>query len=197
MSEPTITNNTFGGKRHEYKKKAVIGRCSADIFLPLACVFGCYVVFHGNSSAGGGFQGGVLIASAILLVYLGYGSQAVGTMFGKQHILHSTETMIEIVYVVIALLGIFSGLTFSMNFILPGTSFETTMLMNDAVGYHVMAGIASLLIIMLDALKDADNEYANSCFIDSIHAREARRQMQIDASIKEAHEEHAQASKEG
>ena len=51
------------------KKKNIIVRCAADLFLPLACVFGCYVVFHGNTSPGGGFQGGVLIASAILLVF--------------------------------------------------------------------------------------------------------------------------------
>ena len=43
------------------KKKNVIVRCAADLFLPLACVFGCYVVFHGNTSPGGGFQGGVLL----------------------------------------------------------------------------------------------------------------------------------------
>ena len=60
-----------------YKKTHAISRCASDLFLPLACVFGCYVVLHGSTSPGGGFQGGVLVASAILLVYLGYGGWGV------------------------------------------------------------------------------------------------------------------------
>jgi multicomponent Na+:H+ antiporter subunit B len=49
-----------------FKKKPVIVRSAADFFLPLACVYGAYVVLHGHLSPGGGFQGGVLIASATL-----------------------------------------------------------------------------------------------------------------------------------
>ncbi|MEE3395061.1 MAG: MnhB domain-containing protein [Candidatus Onthomonas sp.] len=141
------------------KKKNIIVRCAADLFLPLACVFGCYVVFHGNTSPGGGFQGGVLIASAILLVFLGHGGSKVKGSFSER-LLHSSETIAEIMYVVIALIGIFTGLNFAVNFVFAGHQFETSTLMNDAVGYHVMAGIACLLILMLSTL-DPDEDAAN------------------------------------
>ena len=36
-------------------------------------LFGIYVVLHGTVTPGGGFQGGVIVASALLLVYLGEG----------------------------------------------------------------------------------------------------------------------------
>lgn len=143
--------------KKKYKKKPVIVKCASDLFLPLACVFGCYVVFHGSSSPGGGFQGGVLIASAILLVFLGYGSARVKKVF-SEHKLHSTETIAEIIYIVIALLGVLSGLNFCVNFVFGDKVFETSMLMNDAVGYHVMGGIICLLIMMLGVLEPDEDE---------------------------------------
>lgn len=140
------------------KKKSVVVRCAADVFLPLAAVFGCYVIFHGNTSPGGGFQGGVLVASAILLVFLGYGLSGVNKTF-RYHFLHSSETVAEILYVVIGLVGVIAGLNFCKNFIFsPAAQLESTNLMNDAVGYHVMAGIACLLIMMLSLLSDDDEQ---------------------------------------
>ena len=140
-----------------YKKKPVIVRSASDLFLPLACMFGCYVVLHGSTSPGGGFQGGVLVASAILLVFLGHGGTRVKDSFSSK-LLHSSETIAEIMYVVIALLGIFTGLNFCVNFVFAGQELETSILMNDAVGYHVMAGIACLLIMMLSTLEPEDKE---------------------------------------
>lgn len=141
-----------------YKKTPIISRCASDLFLPLACVFGCYVVLHGSTSPGGGFQGGVLVASAILLVYLGYGGMGVKHSF-NQHMLHSSETVAEIMYVVIALVGVFTGLNFCVNFVFAGQQVDTSILMNDAVGYHVMAGITCLLIMMLSVLEPDDGTH--------------------------------------
>ena len=134
-----------------FKKKPVIVRSAADFFLPLACVYGAYVVLHGHLSPGGGFQGGVLVASAILLVFLGYGSLKVRKTF-NDHKLHSSETVAEILYVVIALIGVFTGLNFCINFVFDGLGFDTSVLMNHAVGYHVMGGIICLLSMMLSLL---------------------------------------------
>ena len=139
------------------KKTHAISRGASDLFLPLACVFGGYVVLHGSTSPGGGFQGGVLVASAILLVYLGYGGRGVKHSF-NEHMLHSSETVAEIMYVVIALVGVFTGLNFCVNFVFAGQQVDTSILMNDAVGYHVMAGITCLLIMMLSVLEDDKHE---------------------------------------
>ncbi|HIS52460.1 MAG TPA: MnhB domain-containing protein [Candidatus Onthomonas avicola] len=144
-------------KKPVFRRKDVVVRSTADLFLPLACVFGCYVVLHGNSSPGGGFQGGVLVASAILLVYLGRGRDEARHAF-RSSLLHSSETIAEILYVVIALVGIFTGLNFCVNFVFIGQEVETSVLMNDAVGYHVMAGITCLLIMMLGVLEPDDGE---------------------------------------
>lgn len=140
-----------------FKKKNVIVKSAADLFLPLACVFGCYVVLHGHLSPGGGFQGGVLIASAILLVFLGYGGSKVHKIFSENK-LHSSETVAEILYVVLALIGVFAGVGFCFNFVFAGHQVDTSILMNHAVGYHVMGGIICLLIMMLSLLDPSDEQ---------------------------------------
>ena len=140
----------------KFKTKNVIVRSTADLFLPLACVYGAYVVLHGHLSPGGGFQGGVLIASALLMVFLGYGSLRVRKTF-NDHKLHSSETVAEIIYVVLGLLGIIGGFNFCVNFVFDGLGFDTSVLMNHAVGYHVMGGIICLLSMMLSLL-DGDGE---------------------------------------
>ena len=142
-----------------FKKKPVIVRSATDFLLPLACVYGAYVVLHGHLSPGGGFQGGVLIASAILLVFLGYGSVKVRKTF-NDHKLHSSETVAEIIYVVLGLLGIVAGFNFCINFVFDGLGFDTSVLMNHAVGYHVMGGIICLLSMMLSLL-DKDEAHTD------------------------------------
>ena len=140
-----------------YKKKPVIVRSAADFFLPLACVYGAYVVLHGHLSPGGGFQGGVLIASAILMVFLGYGSLKVKKTF-NDHKMHSSETVAEILYVVLGLIGIIGGFNFCVNFVFEGLNFDTSVLMNHAVGYHVMGGIICLLAMMLSLLDNNSDD---------------------------------------
>lgn len=137
--------------RRIYRRKHIIVKCAADGLLPFAVVYGWYIILHGAMSPGGGFQGGVLVAGAVLLVYLGYGLPGIRKLF-HTGFLHNSETLAEIAYVCVALAGIIAGFTFCYNFVFPVGREESAMLMNDAVGYHVMAGISCLLILMLEAL---------------------------------------------
>lgn len=45
----------------------------ARVLAPTTALFGVYVALHGMTTPGGGFQGGVIIASAALLIFLGQG----------------------------------------------------------------------------------------------------------------------------
>jgi multicomponent Na+:H+ antiporter subunit B len=60
--------------------RAVIPRSDATVMIcriaaTLTLVFGIYMVLHGTVTPGGGFQGGVIIASGLMLLYLGEGYQ--------------------------------------------------------------------------------------------------------------------------
>jgi multicomponent Na+:H+ antiporter subunit B len=119
-----------------------------------AVLFGLYVVAHGHLSPGGGFQGGVVLASAPLFMYLG------GEYRGFRTV--SPETLIEVgegigagAYVVIGLLGLISGAAFMHNFLPLGTVGEllsagTILALNVAVGLAVAAGLVLLLSEFLE-----------------------------------------------
>ncbi|MGA1866462.1 MAG: Na(+)/H(+) antiporter subunit B [Thermoplasmatota archaeon] len=67
---------TFIRKDGDEKKKekglppSLILNRGARLVLPLIVVFGVYVFLHGHLSPGGGFQGGVIIASGMLLFFI-------------------------------------------------------------------------------------------------------------------------------
>ncbi|MEZ4452080.1 MAG: Na(+)/H(+) antiporter subunit B [Nannocystaceae bacterium] len=54
----------------------VILRVMTKLFIPFILVFGFYVITHGELGPGGGFQGGVILATAFILYALIYGRKA-------------------------------------------------------------------------------------------------------------------------
>ncbi len=54
----------------------LILRVATKYMVPFMLVFGLYIVFHGDFSPGGGFQGGVAIASGFIFYGLVYGKPA-------------------------------------------------------------------------------------------------------------------------
>ena len=98
------------------KTKHVIVKCKADFSMPLAAMFGVYVIMHGNSSPGGGFQGGVLMAITLLMFFLAYGWKGMEKTF-HDGFLHNSESLAEIVYIAVGMVGIFAGFNFALDFI--------------------------------------------------------------------------------
>lgn len=145
------------------KEKNIIAKCGADVFTPLALVFGFYVILHGHLSPGGGFQGGVLIGAAIILLYLAYGHEVVSKVFHNEFI-RKNEAVGAVCYTFVALLGIFGGYNFCRNVLYDFgnvgdlISSGTIMFMNWSVGYKVLTGVGFLLLMMLGLLSSDDDE---------------------------------------
>lgn len=57
-------------------KDQVLLRVVAKMLIPFILVFGIYVVTHGELGPGGGFQGGVILAAALILYGLIFGADA-------------------------------------------------------------------------------------------------------------------------
>jgi len=53
-------------RRREMEHKEVLRVCS-KLLIPLIMLFALYVQFHGDFGPGGGFQAGVIFASAFIL----------------------------------------------------------------------------------------------------------------------------------
>jgi multicomponent Na+:H+ antiporter subunit B len=72
-----------------------------DLLVPVIVFFGVYIFLNGHLSPGGGFQGGAVVASAVLLLLLAYPE------FRLRHgILAVLESISGSVYVMIAVLGL-------------------------------------------------------------------------------------------
>ena len=59
---------TVPGRRIPPHSEALV--LAGRLFTPIIILFGLYVVLHATVTPGGGFQGGVIIASGVLLLFL-------------------------------------------------------------------------------------------------------------------------------
>ena len=94
---------------------------------------GVYVILHGHLTPGGGFPGGTMIASAMLLLYL-----ADDQFRAKIKSFKILEGVAGSLYVIIGLLGLVLGSYFLQNFLPNGT-----------VGDLVSSGIIPIVYILI------------------------------------------------
>ncbi len=92
----------------------------AEIILPLIFLFGAYVIKNGHLSAGGGFQGGAVVASGTMLLMLALPATKLNHGF-----LGVTESLAGVVYVGIGILGLIFAAGFLDSHILPLGEFGT------------------------------------------------------------------------
>jgi len=117
-------------------------------------LFGIYVVTHGHLTPGGGFQGGVVLATAALLVFLS-GEYVTLRRLSPEVVTDAAESVGAAAYVAIGLLGVAAGATFLANVLPlghPGAllSAGTIPLLNLAVGLEVAGGFVLLLSEFLE-----------------------------------------------
>jgi multicomponent Na+:H+ antiporter subunit B len=92
-------------------------RVLSVLLIGFAVLFGLYTVTHGHLTPGGGFQGGAIITSVILLLYLA-GNFDYLKRFVSHHLVDATEALGAGGFVLVGLLGMLAGKTFLEN-VLP------------------------------------------------------------------------------
>lgn len=117
-------------------------------------VLGVYVLTHGHLTPGGGFQGGIVLAAALLLAYVA-GKLITLERAHPVDVVEVAEAAGAGAYVLIALGGlVFSGVAMA-NFLPLGTTGKllsggTIPVLNAAVGVEVAAAITLILTEFLD-----------------------------------------------
>jgi multicomponent Na+:H+ antiporter subunit B len=115
---------------------------------------GLETVTHGTLTPGGGFQGGVVLASALYVIYLGT-NYATVERFQPDALLEASDGMGASGYILIGLLGLLAGTDFLSNVVGLGVtgnliSGGTISLLNLVVGVEVAGGFAILASEFLD-----------------------------------------------
>ncbi|WP_421106272.1 MnhB domain-containing protein [Streptomyces sp. NEAU-S77] len=136
-------------------------RWFALAMLPLAMLTGLYVIAHGQISPGGGFQGGVVTATALHLLYLAADYRALERV-RPVPLYEIGDAAGEAAYVVTGLGALLAGSAFLANVLPLGTfatlsSGGTVILLNAAVGIEVTSGIVVLLARFLDQAVEIEN----------------------------------------
>jgi len=117
---------------------------------PLILLLGTYIFVHGHLTPGGGFQGGAIIASAFLLIYLGCRGRRVNERKAK-----TAESLGGLIFVITGLLGLIFGGYFLLNFLPKGTirtlfSAGIIPIINVAIGFKVGSELATIIDNMLE-----------------------------------------------
>jgi multicomponent Na+:H+ antiporter subunit B len=130
-------------------------RVASLVFVPFALVFGLYVVMHGQLTPGGGFQGGVALATGALAIFLGAGFDGYRRTVPKDAV-EGFEMLGAFGYIAIGAAGLFAGGVFLRNFMPIG---ETGSLFSggtiDALNYAVgMAVAGGFIVVFIEFLKE-------------------------------------------
>ncbi|MEU7204210.1 hydrogen gas-evolving membrane-bound hydrogenase subunit E [Streptomyces sp. NPDC045470] len=126
----------------------------ALVALPVTLLIGLYVVAHGQLSPGGGFQGGVVVATALHLLYIAVDYRALERI--RPVGLYATaDAAGEAAYLLLGAAGLVAGTAYLTNFLPYGTfgtlaSGGTVPLLNAAIGVEVAGGVVVLLASFLD-----------------------------------------------
>ena len=120
---------------------------------PFAFMMGLYVILHGHLTPGGGFQGGVLAASAYLYIYLGGRYENLEKLLSKPW-METLEAIGAGGYAVMGLVGLVMHGVFLQNVLPYGTkghllSAGMIPLLNLTVGLEVCAGFLLLVSAFL------------------------------------------------
>jgi len=140
---------------HEYSRavpqtSSAVRTCGTALAL-LLVVFGLDIMLHGQLTPGGGFQGGVILASVPLLLYLASDYESFQQVT-DQALVEAVEGLGLSLYAVLGLVAIVFGAPYLTNFLPLGTTGQvnssgTIFALSLATGMEVAGGIVLLMMV--------------------------------------------------
>ena len=122
----------------------------------LIFLFGIYIIIFGHLTPGGGFAGGVILASSYVLLMLAFGRE-----FAEENlslpVVSKLDCLGAFLFALIAVLGLVFGGSFFVNFLyqkyLPGEALRlvssgTIPLSNIAIGLKVGASLFLVVLVL-------------------------------------------------
>jgi len=141
--------------RHEHTTSAAV-RMATVLLVGPTVLLAVYITMHGHLTPGGGFQGGVIAATGLLLVYLGSDYPTMQRL-RPLALVETAKAAGAGAFVLIGVAGLVAAGAFLENFLPLGepgrlVSGGTIPLLSLAVGVEVSGGFVLLLSEFLDQL---------------------------------------------
>lgn len=151
---------TVPGRRIPPHSEALV--LTARWFAPVTILFGLYVVLHAMLTPGGGFQGGVIVASGLLLLYLGERYHG-WRDFMRNGALDAIEGGGAALYAVAGLAPMLTGAQYLQNVLPPGQlrsllSGGLMLVLNAGVAFAVAGGFGILFVEFLEETRAEEQE---------------------------------------
>ena len=127
------------------EQQSLIVRTVCRLLVPFIQVFGLYVIMHGHSSPGGGFQGGVILGSSFILLAIAYGIESMKRRFSLA-VLTVFTSLGVLLYAGIGVLCVLLGANFLDYGILPAAEPRSLGMLGIeiGVGITVLAAMVSI-----------------------------------------------------
>lgn len=150
-AEPTRGLRSRHGRRHTEIMDVIAGKLG-----PIVLLFGAYVMAFGHTSPGGGFQGGVAIASGIVFIALGRRAGGIGRLEpGLGALGHDSLARIEAIAFAAMVALSYPGLIRAVEAARTAGGVEafpavsTIIAFNVVIGLKVGSGVALMCVLML------------------------------------------------
>lgn len=150
--------------------RAVVARAESTVLIcrlfgPAVLLFGLYMALHAMVTPGGGFQGGVVIASGLMLSYLGEGYRGWRQLISSQ-VLAAVEGGGALLFALAGLAPMAVGAAFMQNVLPLGTfrdvfSGGLMLISNAGVGFAVSGGFLMLFLEFLEETRALQSEDAS------------------------------------
>lgn len=134
-----------------------IFKTAAAILFPIIMMLGIYIFINGHLTPGGGFQGGAVIASGVILSLLAFPNEPI-----NNKIFNYVESASGLVFVGLGALGVFIGAGFLDNAILPLGTFGKLFsagaipVIYSFIGLKVGAELSNIITKYKSAQTDVD-----------------------------------------
>ncbi|PIS27551.1 MAG: cation:proton antiporter [Candidatus Marinimicrobia bacterium CG08_land_8_20_14_0_20_45_22] len=133
-------------------KASLILSTGCKFLFPLILLFGAYIFLHGHLTPGGGFQGGAVIASAFVLMYLG--------CHNEKRINETGSVLFDsiggLTFIVVGLVGLAIGTGYFLYNFLPLGKFNTLMsagiipIIYIAIGFKVGSELSKIIDLLME-----------------------------------------------
>ncbi|MBT3548406.1 MAG: Na(+)/H(+) antiporter subunit B [Gammaproteobacteria bacterium] len=138
-------------------KHHIILKIVTKLLIPLILLFGLYVQFHGDFSAGGGFQAGVIFAAGFILYNIVFGLD-VGQSILSSNTVKSLMAIGVILYTIVGFLGILLGGNFLEYNDLSSTPMRGQLLGVFLVELGVGLTVSNVMVLVFYSFNDISVE---------------------------------------
>ncbi len=155
LDEQLVEKRNLAAEGRSYSTSSAVKSMCLVLAVP-ASLYGWYIVAHGQLTPGGGFQGGVIMASAAIFLYLA-GEYVVMRRLNPMWLLELGESIGAGGYVLIGLSGLAAGAAFLQNILPLGSegsvnSSGTIWAISMVVGLEVSTAFVVLMLEFLEQL---------------------------------------------